>query len=274
MKLSKESINYMLDLPKSNLPRMYCHSSSQRLENVRRIITTCYRQITCESSEKKDDFSLSNSVLIFLEDMNKEDIVYLDEKLLVLNNKMAVLLEAEGIKLDIYKRNLILGFLNKNNVNIIKGSKEEIESLIRIYENNSEVKKDYKDRCRYFCRKNDTIVIVEDSCRYITDGYSEFFIKNNSIGDKETYDKVLNTIYSTILACGISGCKNKGEIIQSILISTLVFEVSKKLLLKDMNSNIKYNDKELLEYILNRISIVTSEDIQESEIIYYSFKRN
>ena len=193
---------------------------------------------------------------------------------MTMNKREIVLLEASGIDSLINKRNLAVSIINRYDINVIKGTKSEIETLINFQEDNEESNIDYESdnyKFRNFSKRNNSILIIKDDNYYITDGYSEFIIKNNSnkLCDKDMLDE----IYIGVIASSIGVCKNKSEIVQSILIGTIAFYVGEKRALDYFATiNIKDN-KDIESQILYEISKINIEKIKSYGDIYYSFKR-
>ena len=190
---------------------------------------------------------------------------------MTMNKREVVLLEASGIDSLINKRNLSVSIINRYNINVIKGTKSEIETLINFQEDNEESNIDYEsDNCKFrnFSKRNNSILIIKDDNYYITDGYSEFIIKNNS---NELCDKdMLDNIYVGMIAGSIGVCKDKSEIVQAILIGTIAFYVGEKRALEYFESR---NIKDIEARILYEISKINIEKIKSYGDIYYSFKR-
>ena len=120
-------------------------------------------------------------------------------------------------------------------------------------------------------------MIIKDKKYYITDGYSEFYIKNknNYFNDEEYIDN----IYTGVLASSIGICNNKSEIIQSVLISTLSFYIAQEdsieLFKYQFEDDIDKNDINLVnEYLLEEISKINVDKIKSYGDVEYYFKRN
>ena len=117
-------------------------------------------------------------------------------------------------------------------------------------------------------------MIIKDKKYYITDGYSEFYIKN-----KNKYFNDEDNIYTGVLASSIGICNNKSEIIQSVLISTLSFYIAQEdsieLFKYQFEDDIDKNDINLVnEYLLEEISKINVDKIKSYGDVEYYFKRN
>ena len=274
MRLNEESIKYILDLQKNILPLIYCCANNERLRSLESIVNHYNGRLTYKNSYEYKESDLINTLLIFLDEINSDGVLDIEKALIAMNKKAVVLLEANGIDSLINKRNLALSIINRYDINVIKGTKSEIETLIKFQESDEESKINYEnDNCKFrnFSKRNNSVIIIKDDKYYITDGYSEFIIKNNS---DELYDKdILDNIYIGMIAVSIGVCKNKSEIVQAILIATIAFYIGEKRTLNYfINSKIMY-DKEIEDYLLNEIYKIDIDKIKSYGDIYYSFKR-
>ena len=274
MRLNEESIKYILDLQKSVLPLIYCCANNERLRSLESIVNHYNGRLTYKDSYQYKEFNPINTLLIFLDEINSDGVLDIEKSLIAMNKREIVLLEANGIDSLINKRNLALSIINRYDINVIKGTKSEIETLINFQENNEESKIDYEDdNCKFrnFSKRNNSVLIIKDDKYYITDGYSEFIIKNNS---NELYDKeILDNIYIGMIAVSIGVCKNKSEIVQAILIATIAFYIGEKRTLSYFVNNKIIDNKEIENHLLNEVYKIDIDKIKSYGDIYYSFKR-
>ncbi len=274
MRLNEESIQYILDLQKSMLPLIYCCANNKRVRSLESIVTHYSGRLTYKNSYQYKDFNPINTLLIFLDEINSDGVLDIEKSLIAMNKREIVLLEANGIDSLINKRNLALSIINRYDINVIKGTKSEIETLINFQENNEESKIDYEDdNCKFrnFSKRNNSVLIIKDDKYYITDGYSEFIIKNN---EDELYDKyILDNIYIGMIAVSIGVCKNKSEIVQAILIATIAFYIGEKRTLSYFVNNKIIDNKEIENHLLNEVYKIDIDKIKSYGDIYYSFKR-
>ena len=274
MRLNEKSIKYILDLQKSMLPLIYCCSNNERLRSLESIVNHYNGRLTYKNSYQYKEFDLINTLLIFFDEINSDGVLDIEKALIAINKKAVVLLEANGIDSLINKRNLALSIINRYDVNVIKGTKSEIETLIKFKESDEESKIDYENNnCKFrnFSKRNNSVIIIKDDKYYITDGYSEFIIKNNS---NELYDKeILDNIYIGMIAVSIGICKNKSEIIQAILIATIAFYIGEKRALNYFVNSKIIDNKDIEAYLLNEIYKIDIETIKSYGDVYYSFKR-
>ncbi|MDO5780743.1 MAG: hydroxyethylthiazole kinase [Clostridium sp.] len=274
MRLNEESIRYILDLQKNMLPLIYCCANNERLRSLESIVNHYNGRLTYKNSYQYKEFGPINTLLIFLDEINSDGVLDIEKALIAMNKREIVLLEANGIDSLINKRNLALSIINIYDINVIKGTKSEIETLIKFQENDEESKINYEnDNCKFrnFSKRNNSVIIIKDDKYYITDGYSEFIIKNNS---NELYDKdILDNIYIGMIAVSIGVCKNKSEIIQAILIATIAFYIGEKRALNYLVNSKIIDNKDIGHYLLNEIYKIDIDTIKSYGDVYYSFKR-
>lgn len=274
MRLNEESIRYILDLQKNMLPLIYCCANNERLRSLESIVNHYNGRLTYKNSYQYKEFGPINTLLIFLDEINSDGVLDIEKALIAMNKREIVLLEANGIDSLINKRNLALSIINRYDINVIKGTKSEIETLIKFQENDEESKINYEnDNCKFrnFSKRNNSVIIIKDDKYYITDGYSEFIIKNNS---NELYDKdILDNIYIGMIAVSIGVCKNKSEIIQAILIATIAFYIGEKRALNYLVNSKIIDNKDIGHYLLNEIYKIDIDTIKSYGDVYYSFKR-
>lgn len=275
MRLNEESIKYILDLQKNMLPLIYCCANNERLRSLESIVNHYNGRLTYKNSYEYKEADLINTLLIFLDEINSDGVLDIEKALIAMNKREIVLLEANGIDSLINKRNLALSIINRYDINVIKGTKSEIETLIKFQENDEESKINYENNnCKFrnFSKRNNSVIIIKDDNYYITDGYSEFIIKNNS---NELYDKdILDNIYIGMIAVSIGVCKNKSEIIQAILIATIAFYIGEKRALNYLVNSKIIDNKDMEEYFLNEIYKIDIDTIKSYGDVYYSFKRS
>lgn len=274
MRLNEESIRYILDLQKNILPLIYCCANNERLRSLETIVNHYNGRLTYKNSYQYKELTQINTLLIFLDEINSDGVLDIEKALIAMDKREIVLLEANGIDSLINKRNLALSIINRYDINVIKGTKSEIETLIKFQENDEEIKINYENdnfKFRNFSKRNNSIIIIKEDKYYITDGYSEFIIKNNS---NELYDKdILDNIYVGMIAVSIGVCKNKSEIIQAILIATIAFYIGEKRALNYLVNRKIIDNKDIEAYLLNEIYKIDIDTIKSYGDVYYSFKR-
>lgn len=272
MRLSRESISYILDLQKSKRPRICCFSSESDMDYIREsIISYNGRVVERQEIEKSHEVTeLSDAILITIGALDSEEILEVERALAVSSN-VSVLLEATEVNISINRRDLVLSLLNRYNIDAIKGTEEEIEELIKAqidYKSNYYNKK-AQVQYRSFAKKNKVILVVSGKNYYITDGYSEFCINNYN---KEFIDSLyLKYILDSMIIVGLAVCSKKEEKIQSMLISILAFCKSQALVLDIVKPY--FNNDIINKYLINAIVNIKVDDIESICDINYEFTR-
>lgn len=280
MKLSKESIAGILEKERKTNPKVHYISDMTKANDFAEAVRIFNgRSIMAYGIEEIHEITAaSNSLVIGLETLDNGKILAMERALRIAKKrKVPVLLDLTEVNISLYRKNTALSFLNRYTIDLVKGTVEEVQALIRSQKKNRCKKKNIKDEYRDFAIKNKTFLIVEAEEYYITDGYSEFYIKNkNKYFNDEEY---IDNIYTGVLASSIGICNNKSEIIQSVLISTLSFyiaqEASIELFKYQFEDDIDKNDINLVnEYLLEEISKINVDKIKSYGDVEYYFKRN
>ena len=266
MRLSEESIKNVLDLLKKKLPLVYCSCGIERLSDLSRGIIYYNGKVKSKLDKDNDEFKNINTLLIFLDEIRDKNIIDIEKKLIAINKKGVVLLEAKGIDEIIYKRNLAFSLINRYNINILKGTKEEINSLIALEDNEKNKNFNYRN----FAKTNDCILIIKDKKYYITDGYSEFYIENNS----ENLNKKIEVgyVFTALLAIAIGGVDNRREEMAAILIAVMIFSLGCSLEANKINEYYKCGFFKLKELFLDEIKNIDEDIIYDLGKISYNFK--
>lgn len=280
MKLSKGLIAGILEKERKTNPKVHYISDITKANDFAEVVRIFNgRSIMAYGIEEIHEITAeSNSLVVGLETLDNGKILAMERALRIAKKReVPVLLDLSGVNLSLYRKNTALSFLNRYTIDLVKGTVEEVQALIRSQKKNRCKKKNIKDEYRDFAIKNKTFLIVEAEEYYITDGYSEFYIKNkNKYFNDEEY---IDNIYTGVLASSIGICNNKSEIIQSVLISTLSFyiaqEASIELFKYQFEDDIDKNDINLVnEYLLEEISKINVDKIKSYGDVEYYFKRN
>lgn len=269
MKLSSESINDSIRLQETKEPIIYCISSKDKFQYLNKAIIS-YKGEAKSLDEITNNYklNLSNDVLLVRLDIIDKDEIFSIERLLIKSTtkKKSIILDISGVNLSIDKRDMALSFLNRYNIDLIIGTKDE---FIDIINGQRQYEKKLNDKYRDFSRKNKSILLVNDDEYFITDGYSEFIIKSMR---SKIYDNIdLSCILSGILSVAISRCRSKEEKVKSILIAINALEICKD----SINAKVTDSDEvpSLLSVLLDEILNISSEVIYENSKILYIFKR-
>lgn len=265
MKLSSESITNAFNLRMSKKLVIQCIVSKDRINAIRETIenyNNSFRLIYEASDKDKNNI---DGLLINLDNIDNKNLIDIEEYMISSKRSKQIILDLCGINKSRINRDLLLSFFNRYDIDIVKGTKEEVVCLIngqKYYENLQ------CDKYRDFSRKNKTILIIEDKNYFITDGYSEFRInrEENLLENDEVKDILIG-----LLVAITSFCDTKEQRIEAILLSINIFEISKAIYLNKLKTHgFKPNIK---KYLIEEISRLSSEDIYILSNIGYRFKR-
>ncbi|CUO12078.1 hypothetical protein H8S10_12910 [Clostridium sp. NSJ-49] len=265
MKLSSETITNAFNLRMFKELVIQCIVSKDRINDIRETIESYNNNIKLIYEITENDEVNIDGLLINLEHLESENLIEIEEYLISSKKSKEIILDLCGINKSRDNRDLILSFINRYDIDIVKGTKEEVISLIdgqKYYLSSQD------DKYRDFSRKNNTILIIKDTNYWITDGYSEFTvsIEENLLDDKE-FEDILTGL---ILAC-TALYDRKEQRVEAILLAINIFEISKKVALKRVEID---GFKNLIkEYLIREIASLNSEEIYKISEIGYRFKR-
>ena len=265
MKLSSETITNAFNLRMFKELVIQCIVSKDRINDIRETIESYNNNIKLIYEITENDEVNIDGLLINLEHLESENLIEIEEYLISSKKSKEIILDLCGINKSRDNRDLILSFINRYDIDIVKGTKEEVISLI---DGQKYYLSSQNDKYRDFSRKNNTILIIKDTNYWITDGYSEFTvsIEENLLDDKE-FEDILTGL---ILAC-TALYDRKEQRVEAILLAINIFEISKKVALKRVEID---GFKNLIkEYLIREIASLNSEEIYKISEIGYRFKR-
>ena len=200
MKLSSESITNAFNLRKFKGLVIQCIVSKDRINDIRETIESYNNNFKLLYEITDNDESNIDGLLINLENLNSDNLITIEKYLISSKKSKEIILDLCGINKSRDNRELILSFINRYDIDIIKGTKEEVFSLIS---GQKYYKTSLDDKYRDFSRKNDTILIIQDKNYWITDGYSEFTIdiEKDLLDDKKLEDILIGLIVATTAFC-------------------------------------------------------------------------
>ena len=175
MKLSKESIAGILEKERKTNPKVHYISDMTKANDFAEAVRIFNgRSIMAYGIEEIHEITAaSNSLVIGLEMLDNGKILAMERALRIAKKrKVPVLLDLTEVNISLYRKNTALSFLNRYTIDLVKGTVEEVQALIRSQKKNRCKKKNIKDEYRDFAIKNKTFLIVEAEEYYITDGYS------------------------------------------------------------------------------------------------------
>ena len=154
--------------------------------------------------------------------------------------------------------------MNRYTIDLVKGTVEEVQALIRSQKRNRCKEKNIKAEYRDFAIKNKVFLLVESEEYYITDGYSEFYIENNSMDLNKKIG--LGYIFTALLAIAIGGVDNRK------LIAVMIFSIGCSLEANKINEYYKCGFFKLKELFLDKIKNIDEDMIYDLGKISYNFK--
>ena len=173
MKLSKESIAGILEKERKTNPKVHYISDITKANDFAEVVRIFNgRSIMAYGIEEIHEITAaSNSLVIGLETLDNGKILAMERALRIAKKrKVPVLLDLTEVNISLYRKNTALSFLNRYTIDLVKGTVEEVQALIRSQKKNRCKKKNIKDEYRDFAIKNKTFLIVEAEEYYITDG--------------------------------------------------------------------------------------------------------
>lgn len=273
MKLSKESIAGILEKERKTNPKVHYISDMTKANDFAEAVRIFNgRSIMAYGIEEIHEITAaSNSLVIGLEMLDNGKILAMERALRIAKKrKVPVLLDLTEVNISLYRKNTALSFLNRYTIDLVKGTVEEVQALIRSQKKNRCKKKNIKDEYRDFAIKNKTFLIVEAEEYYITDGYSEFYIENNSMYLNKKIG--LDYIFTALLAIAIGGVDNRKEEMVAILIAVMIFSIGCSLEGNKINECYKDGFFKLKELFLDEIKNIDEERIYALGKIIYNFK--
>lgn len=273
MKLSKKSIAGILEKEKKINPKIHYISDITKANDFAEVVRIFNgRSIMAYGIEEIHEITAeSNSLVIGLETLDNGKILAMERALRIAKKReVPVLLDLSGVNLSLYRKNTALSFLNRYTIDLVKGTVEEVQALIRSQKRNRCKKKNIKAEYRDFAIKNKVFLLVESEEYYITDGYSEFYIENNS----ENLNKKIEVgyVFTALLAIAIGSADNRKEEMAATLIAVMVFSIGCSLEINKINDYYKCGFLNLKELFLDEIKNIDEDMIYDLGKISYNFK--
>ena len=273
MKLSKKSIAGILEKEKKINPKIHYISDITKANDFAEVVRIFNgRSIMAYGIEEIHEITAeSNSLVIGLETLDNGKILAMERALRIAKKReVPVLLDLSGVNLSLYRKNTALSFLNRYTIDLVKGTVEEVQALIRSQKRNRCKEKNIKAEYRDFAIKNKVFLLVESEEYYITDGYSEFYIENNSTNLNKKIE--VGYIFTALLAIAIGSADNRKEEIAATLIAVMVFSIGCSLEINKINDYYKCGFLNLKELFLDEIKNIDEDMIYDLGKISYNFK--
>ena len=273
MKLSKGLIAGILEKERKTNPKVHYISDITKANDFAEVVRIFNgRSIMAYGIEEIHEITAeSNSLVIGLETLDNGKILAMERALRIAKKReVPVLLDLSGVNLSLYRKNTALSFLNRYTIDLVKGTVEEVQALIRSQKRNRCKKKNIKAEYRDFAIKNKVFLLVESEEYYITDGYSEFYIENNSTNLNKKIE--VGYVFTALLAIAIGSADNRKEEMAATLIAVMVFSIGCSLEINKINDYYKCGFLNLKELFLDEIKNIDEDMIYDLGKISYNFK--
>lgn len=310
MKISIESLTEILNLQKEKQPLIHCISSVVTMNDLAQgILSYNGKPIMALGIDEVGEITTSaKALLINLGTLDSNRIAAMEKSLRIASRKnRPVVLDAVGVDISFFRREIALIFLTRYKIDVIKGNLSEIKSLLekKTKKNRDEncikekkevivnnyisdenelnkinekshgdtIKKDYeiREKMRLFSKRYKTILIAtgEVNENYITDGFSEFFISNGN----NVFEKVVGVdcILGGLISVGIAVARTNAEKVQAILIAIMAMGVSEELAYEKTGKN--QGIMSLKNSLIDEISLIDNKKLEAKGKIAYVFKR-
>lgn len=278
MQIGTYALEEGLKLIKSKNPLIYCISNLTTLTELTKGILA-YNGIPIISNRleqigEKD--STDKCILLNTDSLDFEKLDIMEKYLRVAYKKrIPVVLDVMGINTSFFQKEVVLRFINRYNINVLKGNLQEFKTLFNeeyreeIQSNEEDkIKKDieFRIKLRDFSRRNDIIVVLEKNYYYITDGFSEFYIDSK----ERTLDKVDigRGILSGLIAVGIGASNSKEQRFKSVLLASMTMAISECLA-----QNQSLNNGAKNQLLIEEIRKIDVEKLNKLSKIDYLFVR-
>ena len=293
MKISMEALTEIFRLQEEEQPLIHCISSMVTMSDLAQgILSYNGNPIIAHGIDEIGEITTrADGVLINLGTLDSYKIASMEKSLRIASRKnKPVVLDAIGVDISFFRREIALIFLERYKIDVIKGNLSEIKELlekknkkskeIRLYKDENKknedeavdsVKSDYeiREKMRLFSKKYKSILIVTGKENYVTDGFSEFFISNGN----EKFDKIvgISSILGGLISVGISVARTNAEKVQAVLIAIMTMGISQELAYEVNKENLGLMS--LRNSLIDEISMIDNAKIESMGKISYVFKR-
>ena len=281
MQIGIRALDESLSLQKKKHPLIHCISNLVTVRDLAQGIL-CYNgnpMIANSTEESSEITSKCDCLLINLEDLNSSKADAIEKSLRVARGKgIPVVLDIMGIDFSFFRREVALRFMNRYNINVVKGKLEEFKALLDNDDklknkdlNNAKIKEDIEIRVslRNFSRRYNSILLVQTENYYLTDGFSEFYVE----GYPRKFSNILGSecILCGLISVGVAAASSNEQIFRAVLVAIMTIAVSEKIVVQ---KNLKPENKIWLkEYLLDEIANINSDKLNRLAKVDYSFVR-
>lgn len=272
MNIGKRFIKESLELQRRKSPLIHCISNSINVKDLLKgILSYCGIPLISNSIEDIEKLTYdADCLLINMDILTEQNVNEIERAIrIAFFRGIPIVLDINEVNLSFFKKETVLEFIGRYNINVVKGTLEEFISLLEweisnLINNEIRIKDNLNLRIqlRSFSRKYNLVLVAEAEDYYTTDGFSEFFIENQIDGLKSR-----GLILSGLIAVGISSSEQKEQRIKGVLVAIMTITAAKKILEE------KEEDKIFTENLLNEIENIDAENINKYSKISYLFVR-
>lgn len=289
MKISVGALAEILNLQLERQPLIHCISSMVTMSDLSQGISS-YNGNPIIASGIEEIGEITNkaeAVVINLGTLDNNQIESMEKSLRIASTKnKPVVLDAVGVDISFFRKEIVLIFLERYKIDVIKGSLSEIKELLEknndknkgiklksekeeIFKNSIKSDSEIREEMRAFSKRYKTILVAKGKENYVTDGFSEFFISNGN----ERYDGIagVTSILSGLIAVGIAIARTNAEKVQSVLIAIMTMGISQELVCAENKDCIW--PMSLKKYLIDEIGNINNEKIELMGKISYVFNR-
>lgn len=299
MKISIEALTEILNLQEEKQPLIHCISSMVTMNDLAQgILSYNGNPIMAPGIDEIGEITTrAEAILIDLGTLDNNKIAAMEKSLRIASRKnKPVVLDAVGIDISFFRKEIALIFLARYKIDVIKGNLLEIKELLekrskkgkdhkgskgyKEYKDKNEenengeieeteeigelvidsIKNDYKvrEKMREFSKRYKTILIATGNENYVTDGFSEFFISNGN----ERFNKIVgvDSILAGLISVGVAVARTTAEKVQAVLIAIMTMGISQDIVYEKNKEN--FGLMSLKNSLIDEISIINTTKIE------------
>ncbi len=281
MQIGIRALDESLNLQKKKEPLIHCISNSVFFRNLEKSVINYNGNPIISSSieEYAEITSKANSLIVTLNDLSEEKIEAIEKSIRIARRKaIPVVMDILGVNISFLSKEIALRFINRYNINIVIGKLEEFKVLIlkkdklsKSISSNYKIKEDieFRKSLRSFSKLYRTILIVKSNEYYLTDGFSEVYIKRYIQEENDLLG--IEGILSGLISVGVAAASNTEESFRGVLVAIIAMAVSEKMV--EQKNLIYSKNIKLMECLLDEIKNIDSKKLKELQDVYYLFKR-
>lgn len=281
MQIGIRALDDSLNLQKNKQPLIHCISNEIYLEDLEKSIINYNGNLIFSNSIEKyaEITSKADSLLISLDDLNSTKFDEIEKSIRIARRKgIPVVLDILGVNISFIRREIALRFINRYNINVVKGKLEEFKVLVLKKDklkkenySNYKLKEDKALRfsLRKFSKIYSTMVVVKCDDYYLTDGFSEFYIDRDISKVNKLFG--FEAILSGLISVGVAAASSTEEGFKGVLVAIMTMAVSEKIV--EQKNLIYGKDINLKKHLLDEIKDINSDKLYKSSKVNYLFVR-